>query len=40
MRKVKFGKEGTKKAKGVKGVPSVVTYLWFHLGLLVKQVVI
>ena len=26
MRKVKFGKEGIKKAKGVKGIPFVVTY--------------
>ena len=26
MRKVKFGKEGMKKAKGVKGIPFVVTY--------------
>ena len=29
MRKVKFGKDGIKKAKGVKD-------LWFHLGVLVK----
>ena len=26
MRKVTFGKERTKKAKGVKGIPSVLTY--------------
>ena len=26
IRKVKFGKEGIKKAKGVKGIPFVVTY--------------
>ena len=26
MRKVKFGKEGIKKAKGVKGIPFDVTY--------------
>ena len=26
MEKVKFCKEGMKKAKGVKGIPSVVTY--------------
>ena len=26
MRKVKFGKEGIKEAKGVKGIPFVVTY--------------
>ena len=26
MRKVKFGKEGIKKAKGVKGIPFVFTY--------------
>ena len=30
MRKVKFGKEGIEKAKGVKGIPFVVTY---HLQL-------
>ena len=71
FRKVKFCKEGIKKAKGVKGISFVVTYhprlknlgsiihqniyllnmneklrkyfrhdLWFHLGVVVKYVVI
>ena len=26
MRKVKFGKKGIKKAKGIKGIPCVLTY--------------
>ena len=26
MRKVKFGKKGIKKAKGIKGIPFVLTY--------------
>ena len=42
MRKVKFGKEGIKKAKGVKDIPFVITsHLQLNvLGVLVKQVVI
>ena len=36
MRKVKFGKQGIKKAKGIKGIPIVVTYrpqffLWYEI---------
>ena len=39
MRKVKFCKEGIKKAKGVKGIPFVVTYLsqLKNLGRIINQ---
>ena len=42
MRKVRFCKEGIKKAKGVKGIPFVVTYhpQLKNLGRIIKHLLI